>query len=190
MNNYGNDLGVEMEIARKQIKLSRDALEMVPAVLETIKRFDGKVANKRLETALEAVNSGFTCRRNQYGNEWEIKWYTQDRSITVKSINWRGMETCNAYYIRQSEAYFARDLFDNTYGSFTDDEGRWMVENICKQIEAEAESWKQDIEKWEEELENIDDLRDRKRKLEAEIEAHNKGISWLADEYFSLRIGR
>ena len=189
MSNYqygGNSIA--LEVAIKQIKLYKDALALCPKVMEVVKKFDGKVANKRLETALEAVDKGFYCRKSQWGDDWEIKWYTQDRSVNVKSINLCGMETYNAYYIRQSEIYFARDMFEKTYGAFTDANGRWLAENICKQIEAEAEGWKQNIEQWEQELKHVDELREKKRKLEAEIEAHNEGISWLINEYFSLRV--
>jgi len=184
------NLSVALELARKQVKLYEDALVLCPKIMEVVKKFDGKVANKRLGTALIEVNRGISCRKASYTEEWEIVFYTSDRSLNVKSKNWRGVETSNTYYIAQSELYIANDINYNIekYGSFTDDNGRWKADNICKQITARMETFKEYIRDFEEEISNVDDMKKEKERIKKEIEAYNKKVSWLGNEYFELKI--
>lgn len=185
---YGGN-SVALEIARKQIKLYKDALALCPKVMEVVKKFDGKVANKRLETALETIDKGLNCRKSTYTDIWEISFYTSDRSLTVKSESWDGKYTnYNSYYIKDNETYLARDMFKETYGSFTDENGRWASENICKQIEHNMKVMEENIAKYEEELRQVDDLEAERKRIKAEVEAFNKKVSWIGNEYFGLRI--
>jgi polyhydroxyalkanoate synthesis regulator phasin len=107
----------------------------------------------------------------------------------VKSESWDGKYTnYNSYYIKESETYLARDMFKETYGSFTDENGRWIAENICKQIEHTMKVLEADIARYEEELRQVDKLEAERKRIKAEVEAFNKKVSWIGNEYFGLRI--
>ena len=121
MSNYqygGNS--VALEIAIKQIKLYKDALALCPKVMEVVRKFDGKVANKRLETALEAIDKGLNCRKSTYTDIWEISFYTSDRSLTVKSESWDGKYFSEGYnYVNGEEALsFVRERHSLSGGDF------------------------------------------------------------------------
>ena len=182
------DKAAQMEIARKQIKLYQDALALCPAVMEVVKRFDGKVANKRLETALEAVDRGLCCRKSSYTEIWEISFYTSDRCVTVKETGWNGNEYYGSHYIKDSEYYLARDMFKNTYGAFVDADGRWVAENINKQIEKSMEGLVHSIEVYENMLAHVDELEEERDRLRKEVEAHNRKVTWIGEEYFKLKV--
>lgn len=190
MPNYAyKNNSVALEVARKQIKLYKDALALCPKVMEVVRKFDGKVANKRLETALEVIDKGLNCRKSTYTDIWEISFYTSDRCLTVKSESWDGKHTnYNSYYIKESETCLASDMFKLTYGIFTDKNGRWIADNICKQIEHTMKVLEADIARYEEELRQVDNLEAERKRIKAEVEAFNKKVSWIGNEYFGLRI--
>lgn len=190
MSNYeysGNSIA--LEVAIKQIKLYRDALDLCPNVMEVVKKFDGKMANKRLETALKEVDSGLRCNKSSYTEVWEIAFWTSDRCVNVKRKSWDGKrEDWCAYYIKESEAYLARDMFKNTFGSFTNEDGRWIAENINKQIEHTMKSLEANIADYTELLNHVDELEAEKKRIKKEVEAHNKKIGWIGNEYFRLKV--
>ena len=190
MSNYeygGNSIA--LEVAIKQIKLYKDALELCPKVMEVIRKFDGKVANKRLETALKEVNAGLRCNKSSYTEVWEIVFYTSDRCVNVKRKSWDGKrEDWVAYYIKESEAYLARDMFKNTFGSFINEDGRWIAENINKQIEHTMKSLEANIADYTELLNHVDELEAEKKRIKDEMEAHNKKVGWIGNEYFGLKV--
>lgn len=190
MSNYqygGNS--VALEIAIKQIKLYKDSLALCPKVMEVVKKFDGKVANKRLETALVEVDKGLRCHKSSYTDVWEIVFWTDDRCLNVKRKSWDGKrEDWCAYYIKQNEDYIARDMFRETYGSFTDDDGRWVAENICAQIKHHMETLEADIATYEAELRGVDYLEAERKRIKAEMDEFNHKVTWIGNEYFGLKI--
>jgi len=186
-----DSISVALEVYRKQIKLYKDALSLCPKVMEVVRKFDGKIANRRLETALQEVDKGLGCFKDKWNNQWIIKFYTYDRSVDVQITSWDGKDKyCRAFYIKESETVLAQDIFKNSYGDFTNEDGRWIAENICKQIEATMKRLEEDIERYEEELKHADELLEEKRKLVEMIEAHNKKVSWMGDEYFEMRVNK
>lgn len=190
MSNYeygGNSIA--LEVAIKQIKLYKDALALCPKVMEVVNKFDGKVANKRLETALREVNTGLRCNKSSITEVWEIAFWTSDRCVNVKRKSWDGKrEDWCAYYIKESETYLARDMFKGTFGSFTNENGRWIAGNINKQIEHTMKSLKANIADYEELLNHVDELEAEKKRIKDEMEAHNKKVGWIGNEYFGLKV--
>ena len=185
---YGGK-SIALEVAIKQIKLYKDALALCPKVMEVIKKFDGKVANKRLETALKEIDSGLRCNKSSYMEVWEIAFWTNDRCVNVKRKSWDGKrEDWVAYYIKESEAYLARDMFKNTFGSFTDENGRWIAENINKQIKHTMKSLEANIAEYKELLKHVDELEVEKKRIKDEMEAYNKKVGWFGNEYFCLKV--
>ena len=184
-----DSISVALEVAIKQIKLYKDALALSSKVTEVVKKFDGKMANKRLETALKKVDSGLRCNKSSYTEVWEIAFWTSDRCVNVKRKSWDGKhENWCAYYIQESEAYLARDMFKNTFGSFTNDDGRWIADNINKQIEHTMKSLEANIADYEELLNHIDELEAEKKRIKDEMEAHNRKVGWIGNEYFDLKV--
>ena len=190
MSNYeygGNSIA--LEVAIKQIKLYKDALALCPKVMEVVNKFDGKIANKRLETALKEVNDGLMCNKSSITGVWEIAFWTSDRCVNVKRKSWDGKrEDWCAYYIKESETYLARDMFKGTFGSFINEDGRWIAENINKQIEHTMKSLEANISDYEELLNHVDELETEKKRIEKEVEAHNKKVGWIGNEYFDLKV--
>lgn len=188
MGNYV-DKNIAMPLARKQIDMYRNVLEVAPRLLEVIRKFDGKVANKRLETAMKEVCTTITCRTSSVLGKWEIEYWENDRSILVETTSWDGKFKYNgAHYIKYNTYYLARDMFENLYGKFTNEDGRWIAENICKQIEHNMRELESNITKFTEELNRIDELEAQKKKLKMKIEEYNNGISWFANAYFDLKV--
>lgn len=185
---YGRN-SVALEVATKQIKLYKDSLALCPKVMEVVRKFDGKVANKRLETALMEINKGLCCRKSRYADVWEIVFYTSDRMVSIKQKSWDGKHENNvAYYIKDSKDYIARDIFRNLDGAFVNEDGRWNADNINKQIEAHMRSLETNISKYEAELKSVDRLEAERKQIKAEIDAFNNEVSWIGNEYFGLRI--
>ena len=60
-------MGYTNEDARKLVELEiqnrKEALKLYPEIIKVVEQFDGKVLNKRLETALKKVNERLCCKR-------------------------------------------------------------------------------------------------------------------------------
>lgn len=186
---YGGN-SVALEVATKQIKLYKDSLALCPKVMEVVRKFDGKVANKRLETALTEVDEGLRCRKSAYSEAWELWYFSPDRCVTVTEKSWDGTFDVNkTYSIKDVEVYLAIDVSNGRKDErFVDNNGRWIAGNICNCIEKRMINLEVKIEKYEEELKHVDELEAEQKRIKAEIDAFNCKVSWLGSEYFGLRI--
>ena len=80
MSNYYNRADA-VALINLEIKADYEALELVDRIIETVKTFDGKVFNKRFETALQKnVSEHVYAHRNSYGH-FEFYYSIPDRSV-------------------------------------------------------------------------------------------------------------
>lgn len=81
---------VELEVANRKYVLT-----LYDRIIEVVKKFDGKVLNKRLENALKEIDDNLSANV-EYGNSLYIKLYCRNDMV-------RGSSSC--YYITNREIY-------------------------------------------------------------------------------------
>ena len=165
---------VAKALTEKQIALYERLLSYIPAIEEVVKKFDGKVLNKRFDTELKKVYSGARCSKAPYSEDW---------LITISEWNDRYVSTeRGCVYVASAELCLAHTIF-----------GKWLVggrivaEKLIKEIEANAESYKNHIAEMKEQLAHIDDLLAEYDKIIAAREAFGKKVNPYIKQYFEFK---
>ena len=175
-----NPKDIRMQLARKQQNAYIHAMEIIDKIIPVIERFDGKQANKRLETALQQIDRNLYCRKSIYSDLWEIKLYIEDRSVTDTETKYG-----NTYYIKDSEIWIASEF---SIDRFVDENGKWKSQTIVQRLRETQDVLKDKDNTIQEQLDDIDSLIDRYTEIKREIEEFNRMIDYSIREYFNLKI--
>lgn len=176
---YGSE-ELARKLIEKEIEVKEDFVQKAPAMIEIVKKFDGKVLNKRLETALRDVYY-VTLKKEEVFDWWELIGYAQDRMVQEDEADKYGHR--QVAYIKDDRFYIATCKKD-----LTDDDGRLIADNLVKYIEDEAEWQKTYANQLRNQLANIDEL-----KAEcARIRRAKSDFTWKVNgqirEYFGLEV--
>ena len=169
-------------LCRLENRLHANAYELADKVAEMVKKFDGKYYNKRLATAIHAIDPHLFLQ-TQY-NSFNIKYIAieyEERSITTASGN--------TDYIDNSEVYIAGMCISSQddHRALTED-GRIIADNIIKEIERTKEYNKETYNTTEGQLSQVNYFRLRKERIKAEAEAHNNEVCYHIRQYFDLEL--
>jgi len=171
------------ELVRKELEIKSRALAVFPKVREVIQKFDQKVFNKRLETALKEVDPNIRvhCEHNSFDIKY-CAWEFEDRSITVDH---------GAYYVKNDSVYIVamcvQSGYDDKQNAF-DDDRRIMAKNMLANMDRIAGQINESIVSIDYDLHHIDDYRKRYNELMAAIKDHNDFISYTVRQYFDLEV--
>ena len=176
---YGSE-ELARKLVEKEISAKEDFVRKAPAMIEIVRKFDGKVLNKRLETELRKVYY-VTLKREDVFDWWELIGYVQDRMVQSDEVDRHGYHT--TAYIKDDRIYIATCKKD-----LTDDNGRLIAENLIKYIEDEAKRQQTYANQLRSQLANIDEL-----KAEcARINRMKNDFVWKVNsqikEYFGLEV--
>lgn len=141
-------------LTEKQIELYERLLSYVPAIKEVVKKFDGKVLNSRLDTALKKVYNGASCVKGSITGCWHLCLYDwDDRSINVTHVNpITGTESHSCMYVEYNDiclAVFERDWCVD---------GRIVADRIIEEINQNAERYEKKVALMKEQLARIDEI--------------------------------
>ena len=168
-----NLLLLEIETFKKQ-------LELIEEIKPTIRKFDGKVLSKRLDTALKKVNNRI---RLEYSfNQIKILYYPEVNSIR---------ENTYSLYITD---HYSRELMSTSMiqsgnsHSINKDDNTVITNIFIEALNNSAEYIKNNIEEAKILIKDYDKLTSEKKEIELKIQEFNKKISWISDHYFKLRV--
>ena len=185
MNRYSNEDA--RNLVKLEIKNRKEALNLYPEIIKVVEQFDGKVLNKRLETALKKVDERISCDRGFY--HFEIVFNTIN-SRSCRSVTSPG--TCN--YIE--DYCFVLNSYLDTY--FISASGKDRMEEsflVNEKIRAsvlvdsllKGKAYLEDqITKLEQSLEKIDELKSKIEQLETEIKSIKEEIPYLVRVYYGI----
>jgi hypothetical protein len=161
----------------KAIKAYNDARSLIPPVIETVKTFDKKVLNKKIQDALREINPGLRIR-TYFTNNICILWYIDDTAVQYG--NWKTsyiyietIDLCNTFISPNQPG-----LVDGRIQADT------VIESLVK--------YKGDIETLVQKnlaaQKCLDEIIARKQTLYEEIKAYNKSLVYPLLDYFDLSI--
>lgn len=176
---YGSE-ELARKLVQKEIEVKEDFVRKVPEMIEVVRKFDGKVLNKRLETALRNVYH-VTLKHDDIFGWWELIGYADDRMVREDTENSWGGHNCA--YIKDDRFYIATCKKD-----LTDENGRLIADKLIEYIEDEAKREQTYANQLRNQLANIDEL-----KAEcARINRMKNDFVWKVNsqikEYFSLEV--
>lgn len=176
------DTTYSAQLVNLHLDAYRKVISLAEPIKEVLRKFDGKVLNKRLDTALKAVDSGLSVNwRAMPYNIFEIEWFIENRCITTNPDR-NGY--CGAVYINEHTLSAVRCCdYDNCVI-----EGRINADQIIKALDEQMDEYRAWIQEAEDQLAHIDELQAGTKELYEAVKAHNKEISFIVDEYYGLRI--
>jgi len=162
-----------MKLALLEIKANKEALTFFAPVSEVLRKFNGKVANKRLDTVLKKIDIGL-CFRIRY-SAFCIDWHIKNRHFVEP-----GKEAYS--YIHESSISLLHSM------DLVVQDGRINADSAIEQLNKQKDYISQRIEKAEKQLAVIDEKLKQRNELKKQVEDFNKDISYLVDGYFNIRI--
>lgn len=166
-----NELHGNSKLADLQIKNWRGAMELAPAVIETLKTFDGKKITKRLETALQKINPHIYMRKNEYGLGWCCYIYFDDVRVQ-KGEYWEYIKERDFYFFN----YYKNDVLN--------------AEEVINTINKTCEHKKESIEHFLENFKNAEKILKRRAELMNELNAIHDELHYMFNEYADINASR
>ena len=180
---YDYNKPLAAKLTEKQIEVYSNLLSLVPAIEDTLRRFDGKIVNKRISTALQAVARGVCFDKSPYSGHWELTAHEWDNRSVSGDPDKYGY--CGAFYISDDRLYLANDAIGD---SFIDDQGRLCAEKAIAAIEQARERYQQKVETMREQLARIDSIISQYKALQTAKKEFNDNLDYSIRDYFGLKL--
>ena len=180
---YDYNKPLAAKLTEKQIEVYSNLLSLVPAIEEVFRRFDGKIVNKRISTALQSVARGVCFDKSPYSGRWELtacEW--DNRSVSGEPDRFG---YCGTHYISDDRLYLANDAIGD---SFINGEGRLCAEKAIAAIEQARERYQKKVETMREQLSHIDSIISKYKALEAAKKEFNDNLDYSIRDYFGLKL--
>lgn len=168
-----------IKLVQKEIECKREFVNKAESLCKVVQKFDGKVFNKRLETAMREVYP-IRVEQEYFWKSISISGWIPDRMVQSDSVDkWGYHETA---YIKDDRIYVGiiRDAFD--------DDKRIVAENIIKKIRDTADYYREFADKMEEQLNRIDEIIAERNRIYAEKQRFMNETSGTLREYFDLEV--
>lgn len=172
---------LELEISNMEY-----AIELAEKIKPIVEKFNGKVLNKRLETALREVDKHIDMNN---GHRFEICYYCENCRIT---FNKEDMYNSRTEYVKQRELYLTDYLTTNTDRKseenkcVVDENNRIKADVIIKGIERKQEYYRKEIDKIKNGLPKVDEYKQRIETIKNELEELQQEIPFWIKAYFEL----
>lgn len=169
-----------------EIKNRKEALELYSKVIEVVEKFDGKVLNKRFETALKKVDSRLSYEREH--SRFKIKMNVYD-SRSCKSVKKDSLGYSCTNYIYYN--YLTLNSYVETYTYDKDKKSMLDNERIVSSVLIDAlnkgkTSMEEHIKELEESLDKVTEWKEKLESLKSEMEKTMREIPYLIKEYYNL----
>lgn len=171
---------MNMESKRKlvelEIKANNKALGLIEEVKEVILKFDGKVPNKRVDTALKKIDDCLSFKAEF--NSFIIDMFIRDRSFD-NGNNW--------VYIKNTVINICHCACQSMYGdSCLNEDGTINSEAVIIGLEKRKESLKSYNEEMIKSLNEIEDKIKEYEELKKTIRAFNDSVNYTVANYFEI----
>jgi len=170
---------MEMKLIQKEIKAKRDFANVAEKLCEVVQKFNGKVFNKRLETAMREVYP-IKIEQEYFWKSISITGYIEDRMVQSDDVDKFGYH--NTAYIKDCHIYVGiiRDAYD--------DDKRIVADNICEKIRSTAEYERKMADKIEEQIARIDEIKADCKRIREERNRFNHEVASQIIQYFNLEV--
>lgn len=177
------DFEIAKALTEKQIEVLENLLALVPAVNEVVRKFDGKVLNKRFDTALRnATDDKASCTKKNYTDGWDI--VLREYNNRFVSIPNETGDYATAHYIKHEYIYLADSVWNDE--KWLTDDGRIKADELIADIEYHANSAAEDVKKLKGQLESVETYIAEFNRMKAERWAFECNTSYALREYFNL----
>ena len=170
---YNSDKTDRDEVAKKlvelEIKNMKEFIDLIPSIEEVLKIFDGKVINKRMETALRnKVSNQITITKDTY---FSLSYYYSNIYVPIK------YKYCKTKYACVSKLLL----------NITTEDNKFIYSAFEKELDERKEFMIREIKFTEDVLENVDELINEYWELKNKINNfNNKAHETMVGDYFHI----
>lgn len=168
----------KLTLIQLELNARNYAISLIPAIIECIKKFDGKKSSKRLDTALKQIDKNLAFR-TEY-NSFRIMLYIENRSIRVDDGSYS--------YIEERAIDIMFDSIKSGYGDGIEQNGVIIAETAITKLKEQQEYLQKSIAETEKALRELDALTEEAKELNKQIENFNRKVPYLIESYFKITI--
>ena len=172
MSNYYNREDA-VALINLEIKANKEALDLFDGIIKIVERFDGKVLNKRFETALQKNVSDHICAYKSAYGDFRFYYSIPDRS--VKSTD---SEYCYNYIDIQNIYLIVGDM-----SACLTDDGRICAEDLIEMLEYRRDQIRLEVSELESSVLMLDKTIEQHEKLVTALYNLRKSIPRAATTY-------
>lgn len=169
-----------------EIKNRREALKLYDGIIEVVEKFNGKVLNKRFDTALKNVDKRLGFNRSYSSFEIEMSLFDNDSCKSVKKDSFGYSHTIyitNRYLILNS--YLETYTLDRSKKSLLDNE-RIVSSVLIESLNNGRKQIEEKIVALEESLDKVVEWREKLESLKNEMEKTMKDIPYIIRDYYDM----
>lgn len=169
-----------------EIKNRKEALRLYDGIIEVVKKFDGKVLNKRFDTALKKVDGRLSYNREY---SWlEIKMNVFDsrscKSVKKDSYGYSCTNYISDSYLRLNSLLYAYS--HNPDEKVALDNERIISANIILALIKGKRQIEETIEELEESISKVDEWKNRLKEIENEMRKTMNEVPYIIREYYDI----
>lgn len=162
-----------------EVKNMKEVLEMYDSIIGIIKKFDGKVLNKRLETALKSVSNSLYVDTKFSFN---IEFYCFDRGCrSANSDSWIYI-TKNSIVLNNFLSLNSSN--PNNKNTAVDENNRIIADTIIKSLNGGKEYLERQVDRYTDGLGKVEEWRNRMDKIVNDMYELKKEIPSAFRDYF------
>ena len=170
-----------------EIENRKNALKLYDRVIEVVQKFDGKVLNKRFDTALKKVDDRLSYSREYRAFEINMSVFNNRSCTSVKKDSY-GYGCTN--YISGSgklrlNSYLSTYSYDKNEKTVLEEE-KIVSSVIIEGLNKGREQMEKEIERLENSIDKVDSWKKKLTALKGEIEAVMKEIPYIIREYYDI----
>lgn len=170
----------KLNLIKLDMEATEKMLSLLPAVREVLKKFDGKEATKRLDTALKAVDADLKFYKEF--NSFIIEMYITKRCVKEASFEF------GTVYIKDSYKTLVHISLKSSSGDGATQNGVLNAEEVIKIMNIQAACKNVNLLQTKHNLKNLEKLQAKKEKLQKQINGYNDSISYTSALYLDLKI--
>lgn len=155
-----------------EIKNMKRAIEIINMCIPVIKKFDGKVVNKRLTTALSEATGGEIINVHKDSYRF-LSWYSRDRYI-------QGEHCCE--YISSSTYMLTECIKDAVNES-----GRLNADAVIEAMHKQNTTYETRIKEFTDAEPTVESAKAQIKELKKQIESIINGIPYVIRDYYDVR---
>lgn len=169
-----------------EIKNRKAALELYPKVIEVVQKYDGKVLNKRFDTALKKADGRLSYDRDTVRFTINMSCFDNRfcKSVKVDKNGYSSTNYINDYYIRMN-GYIAPYSHDTNRLSALSEE-KLIAANVIVSLHEGKIKLESDIIKLEASLNKIAEWKEKLEALKNEVESVMSEVPYLVRDYCDL----
>ena len=168
---------VKLQLLEVELLNMKKAVKYCDEIKKLIPKFEGKVINKRFDTALKEIDHNLSF--SQQFNSFQIELYKEPRSIDGGN-GWN--------YVKNHSLSIIHASLQSSMQDGICQNGTLNGTNLIKYLDQNKEYWQLTIKAISAQIKTIDKIIARRDKIQAEKEIFRNEINFYIRDYFDLKI--